>query len=85
LFLRSLGIPDVTDNWVWQNCDNYTARKKLDDFVSLRGSIAHRLIADKPVHKSDGVQFFAHVDRLASLVDASVKALLNSSTGKAYW
>lgn len=85
LFLKSLGIVDITVGWSWQNCDNYTARKKLDDFVALRGAIAHRLSADKAVHKAQGVDFAAHVERLASIIDQTIGNYLFAVTGKRYW
>jgi len=85
LFLKSLGIADITAGWSWQNCDNYTARKKLDEFVTLRGAIAHRLSADKPVHKAQGVDFAAHVERLASIIDQLINDYLFQITGKHYW
>jgi hypothetical protein len=85
LFLKSLGISDITKGWTWQNCDNYTARKRLDDFVTLRGAIAHRLTADKPVHKAQGVDFAAHVERLAGIIDQVIADYLFGITGKRYW
>lgn len=40
-FHSILGIKDITDSWYWQNTTSQVAMKRLDDFVTLRGSIAH--------------------------------------------
>jgi hypothetical protein len=85
LFLKCLGIPDITAAWSWQKCDNYTARKKLDYFVTLRGAIAHRLNDENAVYKKQGVDFAAHVERLASIIDLTIRDYLFAVVGKHLW
>jgi len=47
LFLEALGIEQMTESWKWHTVSSVTARKKLDAFVTLRGSIAHRGAAEQ--------------------------------------
>jgi len=41
-FETALGIPEVSDSWRWPGMNATRARAKLDEYVSLRGDIAHR-------------------------------------------
>ena len=85
LFLKALGIKDITANWSWRNSDSYSTRRRLDEFVGLRGGIAHRLVGEESVHKAHGTDFFTHIERIATIVDASVRDLHFSATNKHYW
>lgn len=85
LFDKALGIPDITAEWYWQRNTVEMTTSRLDEYVKLRGEIAHRLKPADSVHKSDGTGFYEHVCRLADKIDASVHAMLHSATGKGYW
>src|SRR5579884_1413660 len=64
LFKKTLGLNDVTASWKWQKMNAVTARTKLDGFITLRGSIAHRGAAATGVKKKDVTDFLAHVELL---------------------
>lgn len=85
LFAKTIGVKDVTHNWNWQKCSRATATKRLDDFVTLRGEIAHRLTANAAVTKKDGENFFNHAVLLAAKIDTTVRDHLHALTGKHYW
>ena len=85
LFEKTLGIADISSDWNWPKSSVNQTKKKLDDFVTLRGEIAHRLKPANSVHKKDGTDFFELVSRLADKIDSSVKQLLHKITGKNYW
>lgn len=85
LFSDALGIADVSSGWTWGQMKPDKAREKLDAFVNVRGEIAHRLQAAKPVHKSAGRSFFTHVTQLSRRIDDAVSSMLFGSTGKQYW
>jgi hypothetical protein len=85
LFSLALGIPDVTTSWKWHMNPVAETTAFLDKLVARRGQIAHRLSTETPVYKWEGEDFWAHVSRLATIVDAEVAKLLKSSTGKSYW
>ncbi|PJZ59447.1 hypothetical protein CH376_23650 [Leptospira adleri] len=42
LFADLLGITQISLSWYWQKMDCTKASKKLDEFVTIRGNIAHR-------------------------------------------
>ncbi|MFO0916094.1 MAG: HEPN domain-containing protein [Pirellulales bacterium] len=85
LFEKTIGISDITADWNWQNSTVKQSSDKLDEFVALRGEIAHRLKPVDSVHKKHGTDFFELISRLADKVDASVRTLLHTVTGKNYW
>ena len=41
LFRKYLGL-DISEAWVWNNCDSDKAREELNRLVKKRGDIAHR-------------------------------------------
>jgi hypothetical protein len=85
LFAETIGIKDITHNWNWQNCTVATAISRLDDFVTLRGELAHRLKATTAVKKKHGEDFFSHAKMLAEKIDLTVRNHLHTLTGNHYW
>ncbi len=81
-FEESIGIPNVSSKWRWQKMSIARAREKLDEFVTLRGDIAHRVNASTPVHKSRVEEFRDHVERLVALTDDYVNAQVRADIGK---
>lgn len=71
-FVEALGIGGVTSRWAWRKMANDSAKKKLDDYVTLRGDIAHRGSAAAGVKKSAVKGFRNHVERLVELTDEYV-------------
>ena len=58
------------------------ARDKLDEFVSLRGDIAHRGAAASGVRKKRVREFREHVERLVAATDEFVNERVNDAIGK---
>jgi hypothetical protein len=85
LFAKALGIDDITKSWGWHMNPVGTTTKTLDEYVALRGEIAHRLKPANSVHKKHGQWFYDHISRLAGKIDGDVEAMLKAATGKAYW
>lgn len=85
LFLRGLGIDDITDAWKWAKVSQKAACKKLDDYVTLRGQIAHRGSALKACHKSQVEDYFAHVKQLVPKTGGRVNTFVRNVTKKALW
>jgi len=85
LFAEAIGVKDITHNWRWQNCTIATATSRLDNFITLRGELAHRLKATAAVTKKNGEDFFSHTQLLAEKIDLTVKDHLHALTGKNYW
>lgn len=81
LFVDAAGIADVTRCWRWRHMSAQSASKKLDSFVALRGSIAHRAAASHSVKKSHVRNFVDLTERLVVKTDAYVNTEVESACG----
>jgi hypothetical protein len=61
------------------------AAKRLDEFNTLRGNIAHRTKHHQSVHKRKVKKFLDHVERLARLTEDRVRQHLKASTARDPW
>ena len=82
LIEKSLGLANLSSNWKRTTLTVTKARKKLDDYVGLRGDIAHRLTPSKTVYKHNVTGFLEHVARLVEFTDNAVNRHLHSTTGQ---
>jgi len=85
LFGSIIGLKGLTGRWKWHNMPKDRAATKLDDFITLRGSVAHRLKLARTVNKSESQAFLNHVDRLANKTDDAVRAHLRGVLGRQPW
>jgi RiboL-PSP-HEPN len=85
LFLTALGIPKMSGYWRWKRLSVARSRQKLDDFVSLRGEIAHRGKAAQSVRKTYVEDALEHVRRLVSRTGQRVNIVATGATGKKLW
>lgn len=86
LFQSALGIAKISDSWrLTSHMTPDRARKKLDKYVTLRGSIAHRGQASKSVKKADVDDFFDFTKKLAAKTGGKVNAHVKSITAKLLW
>lgn len=81
LFKDALGIEHISRTWNWQGTTPVNARQRLDDFVGLRGDIAHRGKAAASVKKKDVEGFLNHVSRLVSKTGGRVNGVVRAATG----
>jgi len=61
LFEDAVGIPKVSAQWRWNKMSAKRAKEKLDEFVSLRGEVAHRGRALENVSKAQVRAYYRHV------------------------
>lgn len=85
LFATAIGLVAVSDAWSWKNMSTTKAKTKLDNYVELRGAIAHRGAAATAVSKFQVEDYFSHVKRLASKTGGRVKTHVRNVTGKSLW
>jgi hypothetical protein len=71
LFARAIGNK-VSGSWRWKRMSSEQARTKLDNFVSLRGDIAHRGRAANAVQRRHVVDALAHVRALVAKTDEAI-------------
>ena len=85
LFLNSLGIAKISSVWKWQKMSVTSARKQLDDFVTLRGAVAHRGKSGETIKKKQADDYFAFVKKLAGKTGGRVGSHVKKITGEALW
>jgi hypothetical protein len=76
---------DVTLAWTWQDISSEVAANLLDEYMTIRGNIAHRTKHDDPLHKTDAKLFLTHVALLVETTDDAVMSHLQSLTGVSPW
>jgi hypothetical protein len=82
LFRQALGIRRISENWYWEGVTAEGARAALDNFIELRGEIAHRGRIDELLTKERVKTYVAHVNRLAHHTASAVSDVLWQATGK---
>lgn len=86
LFESALGIARISSSWKWVTTMTATrARAKLDRFVTLRGSIAHRGKAAENVRKAQVQDYLRFITRLASKTGERVNSYVENVTGRPLW
>jgi hypothetical protein len=85
LFERALGLAEISRSWHWGRMSAGRASEKLDEFVTLRGAIAHRGSGSGSVTKHAVDDYYEHVKRLVAKTDARVGDVVKEVTGKAPW
>lgn len=81
LFAEAVGLPKVSGAWSWKGMSAKSARKKLDDYVTLRGAVAHRARAAGSVKKADVEGFLNHAERLVEKTDDHVSGEIAAACG----
>lgn len=74
LFRLILEINDIDASWTWQKTDAQKAGERLDEFVGLRGGIAHGDRAVDPVLKRSVVAAVDLITRLVGKVEERLTA-----------
>lgn len=85
LFAEAVGLTKVSTSWNWKKMSAKQASKKLDDYITLRGEIAHRAVAAAQVKKIHVTNFFGHVKRLVGKTGGAVNLHVKTSTGQPLW
>jgi RiboL-PSP-HEPN len=86
LFMSAVGIERMSDRWKWAK--KMTAKRasdKLDKFVELRGSIAHRGQPATSVTKAQVTDYFEFIKQLTAKTGGAVNQLVKSVTAKPLW
>lgn len=74
LFADHAGYADITSRWYWQGRTVESACDELDNFVALRGAIAHRVEADSAVRKTAVTKYTQFIGRLVQRIDSAMVA-----------
>jgi hypothetical protein len=94
LFLSAIGIQKISNYWHWDRKNlpgqkttmtTAKAKKKLDEYVTLRGAIAHRGQPARSVKKTDVDDYFDFIKGLAAVTGGGINRYVASITGKRLW
>lgn len=85
LFDKVLGLKSISQQWRWGGRTRSRAVKAVDELVTLRGSIAHRVQAARSVTKKDVDEARELILRCALQSHNAVTAHLTGLTGEAPW
>ena len=61
------------------------ASDKLDEYITVRGNIAHRLTHDTTIYKDWGTDYLSHVERLVAKTDERVHGHVETLIGAPPW
>lgn len=85
LFDTALGLKDISIRWRWKGMSIENAKRKLDEYIELRGAIAHRGKHSKSCTKAHVKDYFSHVKRIVSKTGGCVNSYVKRVTGKDLW
>jgi hypothetical protein len=85
LYRELLGLVGLSKSWSWKGMSAEQAAAKLDEYIEIRGEIAHDARHDTAVYKSWSEDYFGHVSRIVERCDSRVAEHLHNVTGKVPW
>jgi hypothetical protein len=85
LYEDLLGITNLSSAWHWQNMTAEDAGKKLDEYIAIRGNIAHRVHHNEEVYKDWSTDYSAHIERLVNLSEEKTRAHLFAISNANPW
>jgi hypothetical protein len=85
LFQKTIGLPQISSSWHWKGRSVAQVTTALDDLVTLRGSIAHRVSAARNVQLKDVKEARSFVFRLAVRSHNHTCTFLKAQVGSAPW
>ena len=85
LFLKTIGLENVSKNWSWRGRSSKQSEVALDELVTLRCNIAHRVKHSESVLKKDVVSSIELVSRLSAKTCNRVRLFVHGRTGVYPW
>ncbi|WP_191485987.1 HEPN domain-containing protein [Pseudomonas syringae pv. atrofaciens] len=85
LYEELIGIPQISSCWRWEKMSATRAADKLDEYITIRGNIAHRIRDKDAVKKSVGFQYLNHVIQIVYRTEKTVADYLERETGLRPW
>lgn len=86
LFYEAVGVSQISSSWRWgRKMNAKRARSKLDGFIELRGSIAHRGSAAKSVKKAQVTDYFDFIKQVAAKTEVRVNSHVKTISERGLW
>ncbi|WP_158632711.1 HEPN domain-containing protein [Amycolatopsis sp. WAC 01416] len=85
LFTNAVGVGGVSKSWFWKGMTAARASEKLDEFVTLRGEVAHRGSAADGIRKTQVRNYYNHIVKLVGKTEARVARAVADAIGTPPW
>lgn len=85
LYEKLLGINTITKYWKWKRMNNNSVIKTLNDFIDLRGEIAHKLKSSRSILKKDVLYYTKFINCCGVILHNATTMHLEKTTGKSPW
>lgn len=82
LFDTALGLENIIECWRWQKMSQERAVELLDEYVSIRGDIAHMNAGLRPIKKTDVSAFVKHTDHLVRVTAVRIDGFVSGILGE---
>jgi len=76
LISDAIGLPNVCDSWIWQNCDAQHARQLLSEALTFRHQIAHGVNPRPTIHNQYSSRLPGFFNRLGLCTDNAIRGHL---------
>lgn len=85
LFKSLLDLDNVCQFWKWRGMSSAQACAKLDEYITVRGDIAHRFRSKNNAYKGHAYSYLNHVVRLVDITDHQVRQFTEGKIGTSPW
>jgi len=80
-----LGLRNTSSKWRWQGMSKESSKKKLVEYIKIRGAIAHRTKHMRSVTKSMAEDYLQFVERIVNITDDLIREHVHSITNGFRW
>jgi hypothetical protein len=80
-----LGLTNISAQWHWQGINATQAALKLDEYIAIRGNIAHRTEHDETVYRNWTTDYLGHVRSIVTRTEPAIGAYVAAAVGRAPW
>jgi len=81
---KTIGLRNLSSNWKWKNQSNVKTKNKLNNFIKIRGDIAHRISAD-PINFNTIGEYIDFLFRLSTLSSNVIREYIYTIVGSYPW
>lgn len=85
MFEKLIGFKKLSSNWKWRGLSNNNVKKQLDELITTRGEIAHKVKASEFVKKNYVNTIPELIQRLAAISSNRVGVYLEARTDEEPW
>lgn len=82
---KTIGLKDISKNWKWKNHSIIKSKNKLNNFIKIRGNIAHRITNDSSIYFNTIDNYIDFLYRLSTLSSNAVRKHIYEMVGMYPW